>query len=487
MEQDAQVVGSYLDVPAQKGRSSLRFALPLSERRLLLVLIDALIINLAVLAAIWLWTWVGFPSFTPEFIRSRWFWFPMFTVAWWGLAWLSDLYSVLVAARHIEILGRIAGVIAGFWICYLVVYFVLPRDALPRLFFLFFTGASLVGIVTWRWIYAALFRLPQLCRRVLIVGAGWAGRTLAQALENQDIAHYQPVGFVDDDPDKQGATIAGLSVLGGSKDITLLVRRYGIDEIVLAVTHHLNGELFQALMDCRALKAHVSRMPDMYEQLTQRVPVEHINEAWVLDALNGSSPVGYLERAAKRCLDLAFGLIGFLALILSLPFVALAIYLNDRGPVFYTQVRSGQGGRPFRVIKFRTMRRDAEKDGSPKWAKENDERITMVGRFLRKVRLDELPQVINVLKGEMSIVGPRPERPEFIVELEKQIPFYRTRLVVKPGLTGWAQTHYEYGNSVQDALIKLQYDLYHIRHHSIWLDLYTISRTVGVVLRGVGM
>ncbi|MBN1580638.1 MAG: sugar transferase [Anaerolineae bacterium] len=487
MEQNAHIADTCFNTPERGIHLPLRIPLPFSERRLLLVLIDALVINLAVLAAMWLWAWVGVPSFSSEFVRPRWFWFPLFTVSWWGLAWLSDLYSVPVASRHIEILGRIAGVLAGLGICYLVGYFVLPRDALPRLFFLFFSASALLGMVLWRWSYATLFRLPQLCRRILIVGAGWAGRTLVQALESQDFAHYQAIGFVDDDLDKQGTTIASLPVLGNSQDITSLVRRYDVDEIVLAVTHHLSGDLFQALMDCRALKAHVVRMPDLYEQLTLRVPVEHINEAWVLDALNGSSPTGYLERAARRCLDLVFGLVGLLALISILPFVALAIYLSDRGPVFYTQVRSGQGGHPFRVIKFRTMRCDAEKDGNPQWAQENDERITPIGRFLRKVRLDELPQVINVLRGEMSIVGPRPERPEFIVKLERQIPFYRTRLVVKPGLTGWAQTHHEYGNTVKDALIKLQYDLYYIRHRSIWLDLYTISRTVGVVLRGEGM
>lgn len=487
MGQNAHMASAHLGVTEQVNRLPMRIALPFSERRLLLVLGDAVVINLAVLAAMWLWAWIDHLPSALDFARVRFYWFFLFTIAWWSLAWLSDLYAVPTAARRIETLRRIVGVLGGLGLCYLITYFVLPRDALPRLFFLFFSAGALLGMTVWRWTYATLFRLPQLRRRILIVGAGWAGRTLVQELVSQDIAQYQTIGFADDDPNKQNTTIAGLPVLGNSQDITSLIRRYGIDEIVLAVTHHLQGDLFQALMDCRAMKIHVVRMPDLYEQLAQRVPVEHINETWVLDALNGSSPAGYLERAARRCLDLVCGLVFFVALMLVLPFVAVAIYMNDRGPVFYTQVRAGQGGHPFRVIKFRTMRCDAEKDGQPQWAQENDDRVTRIGTFLRKVRLDELPQVINVLKGEMSFVGPRPERPEFIVELEKQIPFYRTRLVVKPGLTGWAQTHYEYGNSVQDALIKLQYDLYYIRHRSIWLDLYTIVRTVGVVLHGKGM
>jgi exopolysaccharide biosynthesis polyprenyl glycosylphosphotransferase len=228
-------------------------------------------------------------------------------------------------------------------------------------------------------------------------------------------------------------------------------------------------------------------MPALYEQLTRRVPVEHIDQGWILDALSGSESLSYMGSLAKRMFDLILATLGAIALGLVLPAVALAVALDDRGPLFYTQVRSGLGGKSFRVIKFRTMCVDAERDGRARWAKKGDDRITRVGRFLRKVRLDELPQVINALRGEMSIVGPRPERPEFIVDLERQIPFYRTRLVVKPGLTGWAQIHYEYGNSIEDALIKLQYDLYYIRHRTIWLDLYVILRTIRVVLGGGGM
>jgi lipopolysaccharide/colanic/teichoic acid biosynthesis glycosyltransferase len=165
----------------------------------------------------------------------------------------------------------------------------------------------------------------------------------------------------------------------------------------------------------------------------------------------------------------------------------VAIRLDSPGPVFYRQVRSGRGNRPFRIFKFRTMFVDAEKDGRARWATKDDPRITRVGRFLRKSRLDELPQVLNVLRGEMSLVGPRPERPEFVEELQQEVPFFRTRLMVKPGITGWAQIHYDYGNSARDALIKLQYDFYYIHYWSLWLDLYTLYRTLGVVARLKGM
>jgi lipopolysaccharide/colanic/teichoic acid biosynthesis glycosyltransferase len=182
-------------------------------------------------------------------------------------------------------------------------------------------------------------------------------------------------------------------------------------------------------------------------------------------------------------LDIGLGLLGALIFISLLPFLALAITLDCPGPILYRQARSGLGGRPYRMLKLRTMVPDAEEDGLARWASVDDERITRVGRFLRKTRLDELPQVFNVLHGEMSIVGPRPERPEFIAELQDKIPFYRTRLVVKPGLTGWAQIHYGYGNTVEDALVKLQYDLYYIRHWSLWMELYVIFKTIGVMFR----
>jgi exopolysaccharide biosynthesis polyprenyl glycosylphosphotransferase len=288
---------------------------------------------------------------------------------------------------------------------------------------------------------------------------------------------------VDDDPEKQDATVASLPVLGSSHALLTLVQAQQVDEIVMAITHHLEGELVQALMDCRAAGVHVTRMPVLYEQLTRRVPVEHIERGWVIEVMNNLSAQHQLERWLKRLLDIALGLVGALIFLILSPFLALAITLDCPGPIFYRQMRLGLGGQPYQMLKLRTMVPNAEEDGEARWARVDDERITRVGRVLRKMRLDELPQVFNVLRGEMSIVGPRPERPEFIAGLQEQVPFYRTRLVVKPGLTGWAQIHYGYGNTVEDALIKLQYDLYYIRHWSIWMDLYVMSRTLEVMLR----
>jgi exopolysaccharide biosynthesis polyprenyl glycosylphosphotransferase len=467
--------------------SALRIALPFSERRVLLVAVDTLLVNGAVLAALYLWAWIGPHTFGPDFVRARWFWFPVLTVLWWFLAPLSDLYDVSIAGNRLEITQRIGLVGVSLLLVYLAAYFLLPRNVLPRVFFLLFVGIALPSIVLWRWICATVFTLPPFLHRVLIAGAGWAGRTMAQALASYGNADYHVVGFVDDDVEKQGATVAGLPVLGTSRDLLTLVQARRVDDVVMAITHHMQGELFQALMDCRAAGVHVTRMPVLYEQLTRRVPVEHVEQGWVVESMNDLPTLHRPAQWVKRLLDVALGLLGSLVFLVLLPFLALAITLDCPGPIFYRQVRLGLGGRPYRMLKLRTMVPDAEEDGHARWATTHDERITRVGRFLRKTRLDELPQMFNVLRGEMSIVGPRPERPEFIAELQESVPFYRTRLVVKPGLTGWAQIHYGYGNSVRDALIKLQYDLYYIRHWSLWMELYVIFRTIGVIFRFRGV
>jgi exopolysaccharide biosynthesis polyprenyl glycosylphosphotransferase len=446
-----------------------------------------MLVNAAVLGALYLWAWVGGRTFGLEFVRPRWFWFPTLTVLWWLLAHLGDLYDVSIANKRLETTQRIGGVGVGLLLVYLAAYFLLPRDALPRLFFLFFVGIALTVVLLWRWAYATVFALPSFQHRMLIAGAGWAGRTIAQALSSYSDGDYHVVGFVDDDLEKQDVKVAGLSVLGTSQELLSLVHGRQVDEVVVAITHRMGGELFQALMDCRAAGVHVTRMPVLYEQLAHRVPVEHVEQRWVIEAMNELPALHRTSQWAKRLLDIALGLLGALVFLVLLPFLALAIILDCPGPVFYRQVRLGLGGRPYRVVKLRTMVPDAEQDGQARWAAADDERVTRVGRFLRRTRLDELPQVYNVLRGEMSIVGPRPERPEFIAQLQGQIPFYRTRLVVKPGLTGWAQVHYGYGNSVRYALIKLQYDLYYIRHWSLWMDLHVIFKTVGVVLRFGGM
>jgi len=382
-----------------------------------------------------------------------------------------------VASRPKLFFPRLILVVAVELVGYLTVYFFAPPLSLPRFFYLAFLSAQAVLMGAWRLLYDRWLAGPSFRRRLLIVGAGWAGRTLAEALARKDNGIYEPVGLLDDDVAKHGQEIFGLRVLGPAQDVARIAPSLGVDEVAVAITDGLSPQLYRAFVQCWGLGIHLVPMPVLYEQLTGRVPVQHIGPNWALVAPVGR-PRGWLWRATKRTIDLTFALIGGIALLCVLPFVALAIWLEDRGPVFYRQVRCGQGGRPFEIIKFRSMTTDAESQGQPLWAAERDPRMTRLGRLLRRIHLDELPQVINVLKGEMSIVGPRPERPEFVAELEQHIPFYRARLAVRPGITGWAQVNYGYGRSIEDALIKLQYDLYYIKHQSLWLDLAIIYRTI---------
>jgi lipopolysaccharide/colanic/teichoic acid biosynthesis glycosyltransferase len=218
----------------------------------------------------------------------------------------------------------------------------------------------------------------------------------------------------------------------------------------------------------------------LYEQLTGRVPVEHAgrNLAVVLPINGGPA---HLHASVKRFADLSIASLGLVLTVLLLPLVWLAHRIESPGSVFYRQRRVGQGGRLFYLLKFRTMSPDAEPNG-PRWAQVHDDRITRVGRILRRLHLDEAPQALNILRGDLSFMGPRPERPEFVMQLERQIPFYRARHAVRPGVTGWAQVNYDYGASVEDALTKLQYDLYYIKHQSLWLDLLILAKTLGLIL-----
>ena len=463
------------------------FALALPQRRALLVIGDLLVINLSVLASLYIWAWRGQIPFNAVFLREQLQWFVGLSWLWLALAWAADLYMGTVASRRAETWRRIAGLAGGQGVLYLFVFFLAPRDALPRLFFLYHLVISVPALFLWRWAYTALAGRSLFRQRLVIVGAGWAGRTLAETVRSCASQDYALVGFVDDDPDKLKNGDLGLPTLGTSECLPELIRRGQVDSVVVAISGALRADLFQRLLDCQAAGVPVIRMTTLYEAITGRVPVEHVRGDWLLPADIEGGQQSWAYRLFTLAIDWTFAL-GCLGLSVVLwPLIMLAIKLDSPGPVLYRQTRAGLGGRIFWVLKFRTMTADAEEDGVPRWAAMNDARVTRVGRFLRRTRLDELPQVLNILRGDMHLIGPRPERPEFMDLLEQQVPFYRTRLAVKPGLTGWAQVKFGYSNSVEDTLIKLQYDLYYIRHRSIALDLLILLKTIGVVLSFRGM
>jgi len=324
-------------------------------------------------------------------------------------------------------------------------------------------------------------------RRVLIVGAGASGRVLIKVINGMNPPPFFLIGLIDDDASKYGQVIDGVPVLGDNSKLLEIIERENVSEILVAILGSMHGEMFQALLDVQERGVQVTRMPVAYEELLGRVPIHHLESAWLLRSFVDELQVSAFYLMAKRLLDLLGGLVGVLVFLLICPWVASAILLESGRPVFYLQTRYGRGGRTFRVIKFRSMIQNAEANGQIHWAQPDDPRATRVGRFIRKMHLDEIPQFWNIVRGDMSLVGPRPERPELVTELEKQIPFYRARLLVKPGITGWAQVNYGKGASVEGSAEKLEYDLYYIKHRGLLMDLWIILRTVGSVfgLRGV--
>jgi exopolysaccharide biosynthesis polyprenyl glycosylphosphotransferase len=323
-------------------------------------------------------------------------------------------------------------------------------------------------------------------RRVIVVGAGKAGHSLADIYSKLNPPPFLLLGFIDDDLKKQGKSHHGFAVLGTSQKLLDIIEDYHISDIVVAINGEIKGETFQSILDAQEKGIEIVRMPIMYEEMTQRVPVEHLESDWVIRSFVDQVRVRGVYELLKRLMDILGGLVGSLIFLLVLPFSALAIIVESGFPIFYSQERLGKGGRVFKIYKFRSMKQNAEEDGEAKLATLNDPRVTKVGDFLRRTRLDEMPQFITVLTGEMSLVGPRAERPELVAQFQKQIPFYRARLLVKPGLTGWAQINYGYVASVKETVVKLEYDLYYIKHRTLNMDLTIVLRTIGTVLRRTG-
>jgi exopolysaccharide biosynthesis polyprenyl glycosylphosphotransferase len=295
---------------------------------------------------------------------------------------------------------------------------------------------------------------------------------------------YRIRAVVDSGKSRRSLELAGISVYDDSVDLKRVLREEGISVVVTAFDPRTNERLMQHLFESLALKLRFYELPTFYENVTGKIPVNSIGHIWFLENL-AQADKGMYEHC-KRIFDVAFSFMLSLAALPFLPFIAIAIKLESKGPVFFWQTRTGLLGRPFRAVKFRTMSIEAERDGVARWAQKNDPRITRVGRFLRKSRIDELPQLWNVFRGEMSVIGPRPERPEFVVELERHIPFYNERHLVKPGLTGWAQVKFHYGASISDSFRKLQYDFFYIKNRSLILDVAILLKTVNIVMTAKG-
>lgn len=344
---------------------------------------------------------------------------------------------------------------------------------------------ALAMMICWRLAIHWVMRHPRLGDRILIVGTDTLAIEVArEAILRRDLG-YKVIGFVSEDPKLVGQSLVNPKVLGVISDLNRIVAEEKIDRVVVALQDRRGHMPVDQLLKLRLQgRAAIEEGTSLYEKLTGKLSVEMLRPSWII--FSGGGKRSTVWAVARRLFNSVAALLG---LLLSLPIAliaAIAIKLDSPGPVFYMQERVGKNGRVFKIIKFRSMRQDAEADGTAQWAAKRDSRITRVGAFIRRTRIDEIPQFLNILRGEMSFVGPRAERPQFIEQLTEQIPFYSQRHLVEPGLTGWAQVNYGYGASVEDAMQKLQYDLYYIKNVSLLFDIWIMFKTIKIVLFGYG-
>ena len=462
-----------------------RWRMGAGERRIILIVGDFIAAASAAFLALYLWAQIDWLGFSLVFVRFRAVWFFFLPVIW--LLLMINNYDMIRASSWGETLRGVLFSGIGGVVLYLIVYFTSDPGSLPRRGVLYFLGFVILFALTWRWLYIKIFTAPDFMRRALVIGAGESGITLVNVVRAINPPPFTLVGIIDDDPDKQGMEIDGSRVLGDNKKLLSLIEQEAITDIIVAILGPMNGEMFQAILDAQEKGTLITRMPVSYEELLGRLPINHLETDWLVRSFVDEVRISPLYAMSKRLLDIFGSLLGLLSLLVIYPWVALAIIIESGRPVIYIQERLGQGGKQYWVVKFRTMSQDAEADGEAHWAMAGDPRATKVGKFLRRTHLDEFLQFWNVLRGEMSLVGPRPERPILVDELQKQIPFYRARLLAKPGITGWAQINYGKGASVEGSAEKLEYDLYYIKHRNLLMDLWIILRTTGSIIgfRGI--
>jgi sugar transferase (PEP-CTERM system associated) len=398
----------------------------------------------------------------------------------------ADLYDLRIVADRRELFVRTLQALGATSLILAVLYYWFPALILGRGVFMIAAAFVVFATIGWRMAFEWATKLARPRERLLLVGTNAAAAGLARELHDRRTElGVEIVGFVDTDSAQAGEGLVNPGLIGTINDIPALVKELGIDRVVVSLTDARGKLPMETLLGMRMAGVAFAQLPSVYEEYTGKIAVDNLRPSWLLFS-DGFAPITAFG-GATRLLDLAGA---GLLLLLSLPFLALAaiaVKLTSRGPVLYTQRRVGMNGRVFNIHKLRSMRQDAEAGTGAVWATPGrDPRVTPVGRFLRRSRLDELPQLWNVLHGDMSLVGPRPERPEFVEGLTEQIPFYGQRHVVPPGLTGWAQVRYAYGASVEDSMEKLQYDLFYIKNRSIGLYLFIIFETLKTVVTRSG-
>ncbi|GKT10550.1 sugar transferase [Desulforhabdus sp. TSK] len=455
-----------------------RICLGFIKERWILLAGDAFLILLSILVA----NWVRLQHFSDLLVASglRYLVLLVYPMT----LYIFDMYNVARPFKsHETILRTTVAVVLGTCL-YGFLFYIVPDWQYGRGILGIQMLFLVVMIAGWRMLYGGLFQANVTKAGALILGSGSCSTAICRLLSSP-LSPYQVRGILDDDPKKVGKILGSLPILGTPDQLQQIAEQVRAKAAILATPRKNQARPIRMVLDARLRGMEVLEMPTLYERLTGRVPVNYIEDEWLLFA-DGFYLLSkeYVQRI-KRLIDFGLSSLMLLCLAPLMALTAVAICLDSRGPVFYRQDRVGKGGRIFSVVKFRSMVEDAEAQGA-QWAVKGDARVTRVGRWIRLFRIDEIPQLWNVFKGEMSLIGPRPERSNFVKKLETVIPYYAVRHSVPPGVTGWAQVNYPYGASVEDAVHKLEYDLYYIKNMSILLDLKIFLKTIGVVLLGQG-
>ena len=449
----------------------------ISERKVLLRIFDVLL----VLSSLYLVS----ELFDLEYFNiseEHWVWSIVLCVYLLVFSTIFELYNLQKASNLQKTVKNIFAAVSLTVLLYLFTPFYTPKLPSNRLQILVFFGIITFTLFIWRLAYIKLISAPRFFKRILVVGDSFDIELIAEALQKSD-PNYQVIGYVNTDINNDEQSEFKNLVQIDVNVIDDAIKQYHINEIVVAssYTEGVMLPLYNKLITLLEDGFPIREYTQVYEEVTHRIPVQHIDKDFYKFFPFSRSNQNKFYLFYHRLFDVLVSVLGVLLSTILLPFILIGNLVANRGPLFYTQERIGKNGKPFKIMKLRTMVVDAEVSGA-QWAKKNDTRTTPFGKFLRRSRIDEIPQFYNIILGHMSIIGPRPERPMFVKELSNIIPFYETRHVVKPGLTGWAQVNTSYGSSYADSLEKLQYDLYYIKHRSVYLDISIVLKTLRTII-----
>ncbi|AUC82055.1 sugar transferase [Lacinutrix sp. Bg11-31] len=449
----------------------------ISERKILLRLFDILSISLAL---------YGFSYFSGfDYIKideTHWRWLVVLVIYVMGFGTVFELYDLKKSSKIETVTNAILLTTSVTVLVYLLTPYYTPTLPENRIQILYFYLAILFPLLLWRLAYITFIASPRFYKRALLVGETSSIEAVVSSIKKAD-PNYQIIGFINCEAEKEDSIkFKGITEYKANQ-IHEIISEENISEIVIASynSETISSSIYVDLTTLLERGYPVREYTQVYEDMSYRVPVQFIGKDFYKDFPFSRNNKNRFYLAYRRFFDVILSVFGVLCSLVVLPFIVIGNAIGNRGPLLYSQERVGKNGKPFKIFKFRSMVTNAEAGGAV-WAQKNDSRVTAFGRFLRTTRLDELPQLINIIKGEMSIIGPRPERPMFVNELAQVIPFYHTRHIVKPGLTGWAQVNARYGSSIDDSLVKLEYDLYYIKHRGFLLDFNIIIKTLSTVI-----